>query len=140
MFFRTHRQSTIVNTPVAAFVHQLSEEESRQLNIIDIEHIGAVVDIKSVKKEDTLMVEKLKAYRAELEAKKAELAAKPINVDAEVEAYRQRLIADVEARKAAELAKYESDINCVTNIIAREEELAAAVPTPATAPEDTVIE
>lgn len=118
--------STIVDKPVAPFAHQLTEEESQRYNI-DIEHIGAVIGIKSVKKEDTLMVEKLKAYRAELEAKKAETANTQINVEAEVEAYRNKLIAEAEAKKAAEIAKFESDINCIDNIIAREEEAAAAV-------------
>lgn len=73
------------------------------------------------------MVEKLKAYRAELEAKKAEVVNRAINVEPEVEAYRNKLIADAEAKKAAEIAKFESDIDCVDHIIAREEEAAAAV-------------
>lgn len=72
------------------------------------------------------MVEKLKAYRAELEAKKAEVVASVINVEPEVEAYRNRLIADAEAKKAAEIAKFDSDINCIDGIIAREEVEAAA--------------
>ena len=76
------------------------------------------------------MVEKLRAYRAELEAKRTELVDSHINVEPEVEAYRQRLIADAEAKKAAEIAKVESDINCIDNIIAREEEANVQVEVP----------
>ncbi len=76
------------------------------------------------------MIEKLKAYRAELEAKKAEAIGKEINVEPEVEAYRQKLIADAEAKKAAEVAKFESDINCLDTIIAREEAAVTVEATP----------
>lgn len=136
MFFRRRASISCVEVPVAAFIHQLNEEEMQQHNTIDIKHIGAVIDIESGKKEDTLMVEKLKTYRAELEAKKVDITNKVINVEPEVEAYRQKLIADAEAKKSAEIAKLESDINCIDNIIAREESTVAAEVTPV----DTITE
>lgn len=83
------------------------------------------------------MVEKLKAYRDELIAKKEATLATLIDVEAEVEAYRNKLIADAEAKRAAEVAKFESDINCINNIIAREEEAAAAAVI--TTPENVVV-
>lgn len=125
MFFNPWEHLIVLPTNFAPFVYQLTDEEMKRYGIIDIKHVGAVLDIKFCKKEGTLMVEKLQAYRAELEAKKAELINIAINVEPEVEAYRNKLIADAEAKKAAEIAKYESDINCIGNIIAREEELAA---------------
>lgn len=67
------------------------------------------------------MVEKLEAYRAELEAKKTELENTVIDVEAEVNAYREDLLAKKKAERVAEIAKIESDINCINNIIAREQ-------------------
>ena len=83
------------------------------------------------------MVEKLKAYRAELIAKRDTVLNTEINVEPEVEAYRAKLIADIKAKKEAEVAKFESDINCIDGIIAREEEAAAAAVV--ATPEDVVV-
>ena len=129
MFFKPRGYTFVLPTTFAPFVYQLTDEEMEQYDKLDIQHIGAVFDIKFCKKEDILMVEKLKAYRAELEAKKAEVIERIINVEPEVEAYRNKLIADAEAKKAAEIAKYDSDINCIDGIIVREEEAAVATET-----------
>lgn len=126
MFCRKPRLKLPDNS-VAAFIHQLTESELQAMKPLnDIKHNGAVLDIKIQKKEDTLMVEKLKAYRAELEAKKAEVVNSVINVEDDVAEYRAKVTAEAEARKAAAIAKIENDINCIDGIIAREEELAAA--------------
>ena len=126
MFCRKPRLKLPDNS-VAAFVHQLTESELQAMKPLnDIKHNGAVLDIKIQKKEDTLMVEKLKAYRAELEAKKAEAVNAVINVEDDVAEYRAKVTAEAEARKAAAIAKIENDINCIDNLITREEELAAA--------------
>lgn len=79
------------------------------------------------------MVEKLKAYRAELEAKKAEVEASVIDVEAEVAAYRESLIAQAEAARKETVAKLASDIDCINGIIAREEAVANT-------PAETVVE
>ena len=67
------------------------------------------------------MIEKLKEYRNAFEAKKAELLATEINIEADVEEYRKNLIAEAEAKKNAEIAKIDSDIDCINHIIASEE-------------------
>lgn len=130
MFFRRRTSTAIVERPVASFVHQLSDEELKQQTSHDIIPFGAGFNINLKEKEDTLMVEKLKAYKAELEAKKAEVENTVIDVEAEVVAYREKLIAEETAKRIAEVAKLNSDIECIANIIAREEAAAAAVETP----------
>lgn len=122
MYFKKYHRLPS-NTP-PAYVEQVTLDELK--SPIVIEHIGAVLDIKSEKKEDTLMVEKLKAYRAELEAEKAEVVNSHINVEPAVEEYRAKMIAEAEANKAAKIAKIESDISCIDAIIEREEAIAAA--------------
>ena len=67
------------------------------------------------------MIEKLKEYRNAFEAKKAELLAMEINIEPAVEEYRNKMIADAEAKKNAEIAKIDSDIDCIDKIIASEE-------------------
>lgn len=84
------------------------------------------------------MVEKLKAYRAELEAKKAMLENSAIDVEAEVAAYREKLITAAEAERAATIAKLISDMNCIDGIIAREEEKGTAEVTVDATPTDSV--
>lgn len=84
------------------------------------------------------MVEKLKAYRAELEAKKAMLENSVIDVEAEVAAYREKLITAAEAERAATIAKLISDMNCIDGIIAREEEKETAEVTVDATPTDSV--
>lgn len=63
------------------------------------------------------MVEKLEAYKAELEAKKAELNDAVIDVEAEVIAFREKRVAEETAKKAACIAKIDSDINCIEHLI-----------------------
>lgn len=69
------------------------------------------------------MVEKLKAYRAELEAKKAELEAKDntAEIEARVAEFKATVEKEYAEKKAAEIAKVISNIECINNIIAREE-------------------
>ncbi len=74
------------------------------------------------------MIEKLKEYRNAFEAKKAELLATEINIEPAVEEYRKNLIAEAEAKKNAEIAKIDSDIDCIDKIIASEEASAVAEP------------
>lgn len=121
MFFR-RRIPVLPNEPVAAFVHQLSDEELKQQERFDISHVGAVLDINKIDKEETLMVEKLKVYLAELMAKKDALINEDhtAEIEAEVVAYRETLTKGVEAKKAEAIAKVDSDIECITAIIARE--------------------
>ena len=68
------------------------------------------------------MVEKLEAYRAELEAKKAEALAKDITpiIDEQVAIYRSELEANAKAELDSFVAKVDSDIDCIDAIIARE--------------------
>lgn len=75
------------------------------------------------------MVEKLKAYLAELFAKKDALIAEDhaAEIEAEVASYRETLVKNVEAKKAEAIAKVDSDIECITNIIARETETVEPV-------------
>lgn len=74
------------------------------------------------------MIEKLKEYRNAFEAKKAELLAMDINIEPAVEEYRNKMIAEAEAKKNAEIAKIDSDIDCIDKIIASEEASAVAEP------------
>lgn len=69
------------------------------------------------------MVEKLKAYRAELEAKKASIESEDhtAEIEAKVAEYKTTLEKEESERKAALIAKVISDIECINNIIAREE-------------------
>ena len=68
------------------------------------------------------MIEKLEAYRAELEAQKAEALAKDImpEVDAKVSEYREKCIAEANAEIDALVNKIASDIACINVIIERE--------------------
>lgn len=78
------------------------------------------------------MVEKLKAYRDELETEKSNLINKIIDVEAEVAAYRNDLISKAEAERDARVAKLASDIDCINALIAREETAGVAVDEPVT--------
>ena len=73
------------------------------------------------------MIEKLEAYRAELEAKKADVVNSVINVEDDVAEYRAKVTAEAEARKAAAIAKIDSDIDCINNMIMREKEAAETI-------------
>ena len=94
----------------------------------DIKHLGAVININIIKKEDTLMVEKLRAYRAELEAKKASIYAEDYipQIEEDVKLYREALIKASEENRAKAIAKVDSDIDCVDTLITREEEAISA--------------
>ena len=118
MLFRQH--TIPPRFPDSAFVYQLTDKEMQE-HSTDIIHYGAVCNIK-LKKEDTLMVEKLEAYRAELEAKKAEALAKDITpiIDEQVAVYRSELEANARAELDSFVAKVDSDIDCIDAIIARE--------------------
>ena len=127
MFFNPWEHLIVLPTNFAPFVYQLSDEEMKRYNTLDIKHIGAVLDIKFCEKEDTLMVEKLKAYLAELEAKKAGIEAEDntAEIEARTADFKASLEKEYAEKKAAIVAKVISDIECVNNIIAREEAIAA---------------
>ena len=65
------------------------------------------------------MIEKLNLYRAELEEKKAAILNEVIDVEEEVAAFRRDLEAKKQAKKDADIAKVDSDIECIDGIIAR---------------------
>ena len=65
------------------------------------------------------MIEKLNLYRAELEEKKAALLNEAIDVEEEVAAFRRELEEKKQAKKDADIAKVDSDIECIDGIIAR---------------------
>lgn len=73
------------------------------------------------------MIEKLKAYRAELEAKRAAIESEDhtTEIEAKVVEYKATLEKEEAERKSAIVAKILSDIECINNIIAREEETEA---------------
>ena len=72
------------------------------------------------------MVEKLEAYKAELEAKKATLENTVINVEAEVAEFRAKREAEEKAKITANIAKVVSDIDCINGLIEREKAAIAA--------------
>lgn len=111
----------------SAIVYQLTNTELEERYKIGITHIGAVLDIYKTNKEDTLMVEKLKVYLHELQVKAAALQTEDYSKDIEerTAAYKAELTAKYEAERAEKLAKVNSDVECITAIIVREEELAA---------------
>jgi hypothetical protein len=117
-------------SPVSsAFVHQLSEEEMQRLHS-DIICVSATYNIKLKFKEDTIMVEKLEAYRAELEAKKATLLASGIDkaaIEASVELYREQLTAEATKVLNDEITTIESNISCINGLISRELEAANTI-------------
>lgn len=123
------RKPKIIQAPAyeSAFEQQISEADQT----LDIKHLGAVVNINIIKKEDTLMVEKLKAYRVELEAKKTDLYATNYipEIEEDVKAYRESLIKASEEHRAKAIAKVDSDIECIDTLIAREEAICEAEPT-----------
>ena len=103
--------------PTTAIIHQLTDEE---LQIYDINRFSAAFNIKLIEKEDTFMVEKLEAYKAELEAKKAALENVVIDVEAEVAEFRAKREAEEKAKITADIAKVVSDIDCINGLIERE--------------------
>lgn len=76
------------------------------------------------------MVEKLEAYRAELEAKKATLLASGIDkaaIEASVELYREQLTAEATKVLNDEITTIESNISCINGLISRELEAANTI-------------
>lgn len=129
MFFK-HRHTPSVLTPPVVIEHHLTESESQRLST-DIPHYGAVLDINNnnINKEDTLMVEKLKAYLEELKVTRENVVNEPIvdKVEADVAAFRETATQKYELEKESKINKIDSDIECITRIIELEEAKAAAV-------------
>ena len=116
MFFRLF-SFEFFGAPTSAIIHQLTDEE---LQTYGINRFSAAFNIKLIEKEDTFMVEKLEAYKAELEAKKAALENVVIDVEAEVAEFRAKREAEEKAKITADITKVASDIDCINNIIERE--------------------
>ena len=127
MFWINKPRFILIPSHMSAFVRQIDRDP-------DIKHLGAVVSINIIKKEDTLMVEKLRAYRAELEDKKATIVNADFTqeIEKDVCAYRESLIKTSEENRAKNIAKVDSDIECIDTLIAREETLAESGVTEAT--------
>lgn len=124
MFFRRF-PFEFFGAPTSAIIHQLTDEE---LQTYGINRFSAAFNIKLIEKEDTFMVEKLEAYKAELEAKKAALENVVIDVEAEVAEFRAKREAEEKAKITADIAKVVSDIDCINGLIEREK---AAIEAPA---------
>ena len=125
----------LFGAPTSAIIHQLTDEE---LQTYDINRFSAAFNIKLIEKEDTFMVEKLEAYKAELEAKKAALENTVIDVEAEVAEFRAKREAEEKAKITADIAKVVSDIDCINVLIEREK---AAIEAPAVeTTNETVVE
>ena len=124
MFFRQNYLDLINEPTTAPMTYQLTQEELNEEYICDINHLKIVFNINKNKEDSTMveMIEKLEAYRAELEAQKAEALAKDImpEVDAKVSEYREKCIAEAKAEIDALVNKITSDIACVNVIIERE--------------------
>lgn len=116
MFFRRF-PFEFFGAPTSAIIHQLTDEE---LQTYGINRFSAAFNIKLIEKEDTFMVEKLEAYKAELEAKKAALENVVIDVEAEVAEFRAKREAEEKAKITADIAKVVSDIDCINGLIERE--------------------
>ena len=116
MFFKRF-PFELFGAPPSAIIHQLTDEE---LQIYDINRFSAAFNIKFIEKEDTFMVEKLEAYKAELEAKKVTLENVVIDVEAEVAEFRAKREAEEKAKITADIAKVVSDIDCINGLIERE--------------------
>ena len=116
MFFKRF-PFELFGAPTSAIIHQLTDEE---LQTYDINRFSAAFNIKFIEKEDTFMVEKLEAYKAELEAKKAALENVVIDVEAEVAEFRAKREAEEKAKITADIAKVVSDIDCINGLIERE--------------------
>lgn len=116
MFYR--RKIGIVGRVDTELVQQATEKQIIQLST-DITRTGTAYNIKIFNKEENSMIEKLNLYRAELEEKKAALLNEAIDVEEEVAAFRRELEEKKQAKKDADIAKVDSDIECIDGIIAR---------------------
>ena len=138
MFFRRRHTPSILTPPVV-IEHHLTESESQCLST-DIPHYGAVLDINNnnINKEDTQMVEKLKAYLEELRVTRENVVNEPIvdKVEADVAAFKETATQKYELEKENKIKKLDSDIDCIARLIELEEaKEAEAITTP-----DTVTE
>ena len=124
MFFKQNYSDLILTKSIAPITYQLTQEELNEEYICGINHLKIVFNINKNKEDSTMveMIEKLEAYRAELEAQKAEVLAKDImpEVDAKVSEYREKCIAEAKAEIDALVNKIASDIACINVIIERE--------------------
>lgn len=137
MFFK-HRHTLSALIPPVVIEHHLTELESQRLST-DIPHYGAVLDINNnINKEDTQMVEKLKAYLEELKVTRENVVNEPIvdKVEADVATFRETATQKYELEKESKINKIDSDIECITRII----ELEAAKEVEAITTPDTVTE
>lgn len=109
----------------AAFTRQLSDEEMQACKTTVIKREDATLNIY-FNKEDTLMIEKLIAYRTELEEEivKIQSTDNTAEIEAQVAAFREKIIAETKAANEALIAKLNSDIECLNRIINREQEAA----------------
>lgn len=109
----------------AAFTRQLSDEEMQACKTTVIKREDATLNIY-FNKEDTLMIEKLIAYRTELEEEIAKIQStdNTADIEAQVAEFRERIIAETKAANEALIAKLNSDIECLNRIINREQEAA----------------
>lgn len=126
IFFRTVDISALLENNTIPIVQQLPQNE---LENFDINHLGAVFNIKPLNKEEKLMdniIEKLEAYRAELESQKMGLLSTDIMpiVEQEVAKYREQITAEIQADLDAKVNKVASDIACIQVIIDREKAAA----------------
>ena len=128
----------LFGAPTSAIIRQLTDEEMQSFTSNGINRFSAAFNIKLIEKEDTFMVEKLEAYKAELEAKKAALENVVIDVEAEVAEFRAKREAEEKAKITADIAKVVSDIDCINGLIEREK-AAIEAPTVETTNE-TVVE
>ena len=134
MFFKKYDPILGLSPVSSAFVHQLTQDEMQRLHN-GIICVSATYNIKLKFKEDTIMVEKLQAYRAELEVKKANLVANGIDtaaIEASVDLYRTQLTEEATKVLNEEITTIESNIRCIDGLISRELEAAntiEAVPT-----------
>lgn len=124
MFFRQNYLDLINESTTAPMTYQLTQEELNEEYICGINHLKIVFNINKNKEDSTMveMIEKLEAYRAELEAQKAEVLAKDImpEVETKVSEYRDKCIAEAKAEIDALVNKIASDIACINVIIERE--------------------
>lgn len=134
-FRRKHTSDTPVKV-TSVILRQLQTEEIDK-NYSGITRFGAAYSIKFKEKEDTSMVEKLRAYRDELLAKIEEIkgADHTAEVEAKTAEFRANLVATIEAEADKAILKLNSDIDCINGLIEREEAAAAAVVEAETVPD-----
>lgn len=112
-----------------AYVYQLTAEEQEKLSTItlNIPGFGAVSYINKLNKEELVMVEKLKVYLAEVEAKVFEINNKDIEVSVKEELAKAEanIREQLATERDFELAKLEHEKEVINKLIEREVALAA---------------